>query len=310
MAEQIKEQANDRNELPDVLQESLQEKIKENIDEDAIKKQLELEKQKVVKKDKLPEIKNISNNSPTALQSSPENKSDVSQTVNKEQPKVRNIEEELGIADDLEKEKIKDRRKTGAEHSIKAIEPLPIESPRQKTEDNKKEEGGENEAEGKNSGKEDKPSEDEVKKKGKSDEPAKEELKGAAKGDSAGGAEMGSRMALDQLLKSAWINIFTTFTLSMFWVYIHVFLGMIFPKFFCKLGQEWVPKNIKMAAPDQADKIARRIGIAEKGLTGCCCFFHVILILVAFIMILLTPPISLIVGTVIVWDWISSLFSS
>lgn len=112
----------------------------------------------------------------------------------------------------------------------------------------------------------------------------------------------------EAFLKGAWKQAIPSFTFSVFYVYVHVFLRLIFPKKFCKLGHEWVPRKIKRSSPERAESIGNRIGVAERGLVGCCCFLHILAIIGSIVMILLTPPIVFIVGASIVGALVWSLF--
>lgn len=116
------------------------------------------------------------------------------------------------------------------------------------------------------------------------------------------------RLFFDKFLKSAWLNVVATLTLSMFWVYIHAVLSLLSPKFFCKLGQEWVPEEVKKMSPKKAKDIGGKIGVIEKGAAGCCCFLHLFIIIIAFLVMLLTPPISFVIAPYIAWEWLSSFF--
>lgn len=91
-------------------------------------------------------------------------------------------------------------------------------------------------------------------------------------------ASSGVKIATDKFLKQSILNVFTTFSLSLFYSYAHVFLNAVFPKFFSPLGHEWVPDEIKKSNPELAAKMGKKIGIAEKGLIGCGCFLHTVII--------------------------------
>jgi len=99
-----------------------------------------------------------------------------------------------------------------------------------------------------------------------------------SKGDAASGIEKLTK-AIDELLKAAWENLIDSFGLTLLYIYFHWFMHQLFPRFFCDLGQEWVPKEVKSVAPDKAKIIGKKIGLAEKGLVGYTC----VILLVAFI---------------------------
>ncbi len=110
------------------------------------------------------------------------------------------------------------------------------------------------------------------------------------------------KLATDEMLKKMILLIFATFTLSAFYVYLHVFLRGVFPSYFSKLGHEWVPADIKKKYPEQAERMGDKIGIAEKPAAGCFCLFHlfVIIILVAVIYFILNP-------WSVVWEFLYSI---
>jgi hypothetical protein len=99
------------------------------------------------------------------------------------------------------------------------------------------------------------------------------------------------KLATDNILKSMIRIVIPSWSISMFYVYLHVFLRNIFPDYFSKLGHEWVPINIKKNYPEQAEKIGDKIGIAEKPAVGCCCVVHlfILIIIVAIIYFILNP---------------------
>lgn len=112
------------------------------------------------------------------------------------------------------------------------------------------------------------------------------------------------KLATDKLLKSMIENVPGTFTLSAFYVYIHVFLHQIFPNYFSKLGHEWVPANIKKSKPKKAEEIGDKIGIIEKPATGCCCLFHLVVIIIICAIIYF-----MVNWAEVAWEWFKGLFS-
>lgn len=73
------------------------------------------------------------------------------------------------------------------------------------------------------------------------------------------------------LLKQAWINLLGSWGLTLIWINIHVFLRWVLgDKLFCKLGEEWLPKQITGAGPtsqatgEKAEEpISKGIGLVE-----------------------------------------------
>ena len=98
-----------------------------------------------------------------------------------------------------------------------------------------------------------------------------------------------ARRATSKLLQEAWINIVPSWGLTIIWINIHVFLGMIFGNnFFCKLGAEWVDENIKKAQFDQAKDVGKVAGVFEgAGLAcldlGCLMLLLIVVAIVYFI---------------------------
>jgi len=79
-----------------------------------------------------------------------------------------------------------------------------------------------------------------------------------------------ARRATSKLLQEAWINIIPSFGLTIIWINIHVFLGMVFGNnFFCKLGGEWIDENIKKAQADKAKQAEKMAGIFEGSGLAC-----------------------------------------
>lgn len=84
------------------------------------------------------------------------------------------------------------------------------------------------------------------------------------------------RKGTSQLLRSAWTNLIPSWGLTLIWINIHVFLGMIFGnKYFCKLGVEWSDQiSGAMAKSGEVkkkldEKAGSSIGLVEKMGVGC-----------------------------------------
>lgn len=110
------------------------------------------------------------------------------------------------------------------------------------------------------------------------------------------------RLLTDTILKFMIRVVIPSWSLSMFYVYAHVLLSVIFKKYFCSLGHEWVPDEIKKMSPDLAKKTGDMIGIAEKPAVGCCCSCHlaIVIIIVAIIYFIVR-------WWVVLWDWFAGL---
>jgi len=72
-----------------------------------------------------------------------------------------------------------------------------------------------------------------------------------------------AQQATGQMLKSAWLNIIPSFGLTLIYINAHTFLRAVIPDFFCKLGEEWVPKEIKTAGGEAAEAAGKTAFIVE-----------------------------------------------
>ncbi|MFA5109122.1 MAG: hypothetical protein WC458_01075 [Patescibacteria group bacterium] len=114
----------------------------------------------------------------------------------------------------------------------------------------------------------------------------------------AGSAAAPISKATGKLLQQAWLNLVSSFGLSLIWIDIHVFLGAVFGhKFFCKLGAEWLDNNIQLAQAEYAKKQGKMIGTVEPmGLAccniGCLLIFVSILCLIAMLVGAVTNPLE------------------
>ena len=133
-----------------------------------------------------------------------------------------------------------------------------------------------------------------------------------SKGDAASGIEKLTK-AIDELLKAAWENLIDSFGLTLLYIYFHWFMHQLFPKFFCDLGQEWVPAQVKTVAPDKAKIIGKKIGLAEKSLLGCTClaliFAFIMSIIITLLSLIIVAP-QIVMGMAIwelIKDWVTSI---
>jgi len=73
-----------------------------------------------------------------------------------------------------------------------------------------------------------------------------------------------ARAATSKLLQQAWINLIDSFGLTLIYINLHVFLRFVLgEKLFCKLGQEWVPKQISSVSGAPGEMAGKTIGIVE-----------------------------------------------
>ena len=70
------------------------------------------------------------------------------------------------------------------------------------------------------------------------------------------------RVATNRFLRRAWLNLVTSWGLTLLYIDIHVFLRWVFgERFFCKLGHEWVPRQL--AGGEQSKTLNFFLGLAE-----------------------------------------------
>lgn len=113
-----------------------------------------------------------------------------------------------------------------------------------------------------------------------------------------------ARKGLSSLLRSAWINLVSSFGLTLIWINIHVFLGMVFGKnFFCKLGEEWTDRPGKSTVNNNetVKQAGKAVGTFESMGLACLdlgCFMLLIAILSVFtlLMYLLEKFLNIITG--------------
>lgn len=88
-----------------------------------------------------------------------------------------------------------------------------------------------------------------------------------------------ARQWTSKLLQQAWLNAIDSLSLSLFWVYIHIFLSFVLgEKLFCKLGHEWIPESIKQKSPKKAKTIGDKFGIGEWVIVGIVGLIHLAII--------------------------------
>lgn len=115
--------------------------------------------------------------------------------------------------------------------------------------------------------------------------------------------------ATSELLKAAWENLITSWGLTLIWIDIHIFSGMVVGnKLFCKLGMEWVPDALKQTRFKEAEKLGKVVGAAEAlGVAGLNlgCLFIVLgaLMIIGVMLKVITNPIEFL-GAIsgYIWD--------
>jgi hypothetical protein len=122
------------------------------------------------------------------------------------------------------------------------------------------------------------------------------------RGTGGGEAIAPMRRGLSKLLQQAWLNLITSWGLTLIWINIHVFLSYIFgEKLFCKLGEEW-KDMIPGAGGAGVAGFAGNSQPPVKGSNECCdlagcnlgCLFIVIAIACGIAMVLgvITNPLE------------------
>lgn len=100
-----------------------------------------------------------------------------------------------------------------------------------------------------------------------------------------------AREGTNWLLKAAWLNLIDSFGLTLIWINIHVFLRFVLgDKLFCKLGHEWIPKQVTAVAGEAGEMGGKTIGIFEVMALLLLDFIALLIILaiVAIIVIIVT----------------------
>lgn len=55
-------------------------------------------------------------------------------------------------------------------------------------------------------------------------------------------------VATSGILKQAWLNLIPSWFFTLHYINLHVFMHAVFPSFFCRLGEEWIPREIKQSS--------------------------------------------------------------
>jgi len=73
-----------------------------------------------------------------------------------------------------------------------------------------------------------------------------------------------AKTGTSKLLQQAWLNLIDSFGLTLIWINIHVFLRYVVgEKLFCKLGEEWIPKQISAVGGEAGKTAGKTIGLVE-----------------------------------------------
>jgi hypothetical protein len=122
-----------------------------------------------------------------------------------------------------------------------------------------------------------------------------------------------AKMATANGLRWAWLTLIPSWGLSIIYINMHVFLRFVLPDLFCKLGEEWIPKQVKALTGEGSDGVEKGIGILEiialVAIDLILLFF--IILVVAFLVILadiIANPIE--TAWSFAWDWVGNVFKS
>jgi len=75
---------------------------------------------------------------------------------------------------------------------------------------------------------------------------------------------MPARQGTNWLLRWAWATLIPSFGLTLIYINMHVFLKAVLgEKLFCKLGDEWIPKQVQAVGGEAGKMGGRAIGIVE-----------------------------------------------
>ena len=89
-------------------------------------------------------------------------------------------------------------------------------------------------------------------------------LKEKAKGKIEDAVAAPIKKGLSSLLKQAWLNIIDSWGLTLIWINIHVFLRWTLgDNLFCKLGEEWLPKQATQAGEEATKTAGAAFGLIE-----------------------------------------------
>ncbi|MDD5032307.1 MAG: hypothetical protein PHR36_04700, partial [Patescibacteria group bacterium] len=73
-----------------------------------------------------------------------------------------------------------------------------------------------------------------------------------------------AKQGINNLLRWAWGSLIPSFGLSLLYINLHVFLRLVLgDKLFCKLGDEWIPKEVKAAAGEAGEIGGKALGRVE-----------------------------------------------
>lgn len=113
------------------------------------------------------------------------------------------------------------------------------------------------------------------------------------------------RQATNGLLRWAWMSLIPSFGLTLIYINTHVFLRWVFgEKLFCRLGEEWIPKQLSAVAGGGGETASKSIGLVEAmGLLFLDIIFGVILISILSLIALIVSFLGAGLWTQLSWVW-------
>ena len=79
-----------------------------------------------------------------------------------------------------------------------------------------------------------------------------------------GKAMLPAKLVTNRLLRQAWYFLILSWGLTVFYIDLHVFLWFVLgEEMFCKLGDEWLPRQIRILSGKAGSMTGRAIGIIE-----------------------------------------------
>ncbi len=113
------------------------------------------------------------------------------------------------------------------------------------------------------------------------------------------------RRGTGMLLKWAWINLLPSLGLTIIYINMHVFLRLVFPKAFCKLGEEWMPK--KVASHSSKNIAGTAFGIVEVMgliLLDIIAFFIIMSVVAVIVWLVDNVIVTILDGGVKAYNWV------
>jgi len=90
------------------------------------------------------------------------------------------------------------------------------------------------------------------------------DLKQKAKDKIAEKVTAPAKLGTSRALQWAWFTLIPSFGLTLLYINLHVFLKSVFgEKLFCKLGEEWIPKQVSAVGGEAGKSAGKIIGIIE-----------------------------------------------